>query len=729
MDDGFFALGAGSPSVANNGNTAFETPPGKTDSKVFVRNIEESVTIGASTLPTGDDVCSHSPCGAFSVSISDDGRFLAYVLKGLGPVDEVIIKNLDTGSLTPLTRMADADGNSLAPSLGASGDFVALTSFASQLGGVMGGGQPNVFLEGPLDPALDRNALLGVLDVAACIQGSCAPTLTHEHVTRGASFQGDLGIVGSPVRLIETGSGPGGVSIRTFDREGVAVALGADWICSIATTDASGAPGRVAACGSRGGSNLLDITFAGVSITTEEIGVCGNRAIVLGTDGILYEADLSLGFEAIQIQYAEDFELGEGLDTDEDGSVDSCLVAFRSLETDLAGPIPQIGNRDLDNADLAMFVLGADGVVTDCQSSATDCPGQACAQFNYQVGREAVVFLVDEFDENFGFTPSQDLCSPGTDVNADGLCDVSVRRCTAAGSLTEGTSFGRAGNIFANGGFPDGENTVTEAGFCGSSAANVRFGQLCTNDLNCLNAPGETCQQGFVVLSALTDTDGDEVPDVFDNCPDVPNPDQANADALDPLLETDRFGDACDAFTCGDGIVQSAEACDDGALNGSPDSSCSATCGCNVQFKLLQTLEPGSTGNTSAAIFGSAAPDGSGCVNLDTNPVGGIPAKSIDAPSLRLSATPPTRACPGSGGAPIHDLDAGYDSHLVEKNGDGIKDLFVHFDTSPIGGDASTTLLYLTGSFSATSGGQCFVSTAPVEISVPGPGPVPGPKN
>ena len=58
------------------------------------------------------------------------------------------------------------------------------------------------------------------------------------------------------------------------------------------------------------------------------------------------------------------------------------------------------------------------------------------------------------------------------------------------------------------------------------------------------------------------DTDGDGIPDAHDNCPTVPNPDQANEDG-------DRFGDVCDpcpiiaddapADTDGDGV---ADACD-----------------------------------------------------------------------------------------------------------------------------------------------------------------------
>jgi hypothetical protein len=219
------------------------------------------------------------------------------VSAGLTSVDEIMVQDLATGSITPLTRMAGADGHSLEPSLGASGDFVALTSFASQLGGVSGAGSPNVFMEGPLDPSLEGRALLGVLDVAAGGAGPCTPTLTNQLVSKGASFAGDMAVVGSPVRVVQVGSG-GGVSVSSFGREGVDVALSAGWVCAIAKTNALGNPGRFAACGSRGGSALSDLTVQGAPLAAEKIGLCGQRAIALGSNGVLYQANLASSFAA-----------------------------------------------------------------------------------------------------------------------------------------------------------------------------------------------------------------------------------------------------------------------------------------------------------------------------------------------------------------------------------------------------------------------------------------------
>jgi len=613
--------------------------------------------------------------------------------------------------------MAGADGDSFDVSLGETGDFAAFSSFASQLDGVAGAAAPNVFLEGPIDPSLQRRPLLGLIDLASCGAGDlCTPILTGEPVTKGAVFEGDVAVVGSPVRVVDVGGGPAGYSVKSFAREGVDVALAADYVCALVDGDADGHSGHFAACGERSGSTLTDLTLEGVALEAASIGICGARAIVLGEDGWLYEADLDAGTQATALQPAVDFELGDGLDVDGDGRVDTCLVGFRSLETTLGDSPASVGNRDLDLDDLAMFVLGTDSQVNDCESSVADCPGQACRLLNYQVGRESALFIVDESDENFGFTPELDPCSPGSDVNLDGSCGLTIRRCSAAGNVTEGTAFGQVANLFSQQNFQnDGENSVITAGYCGTSPDDVRVGQLCEHDSDCLAQPGESCQLGVVALSALADGDGDELPDLSDNCPDVFNPDQQDAD-------DDGFGDACDTFSCGDGIVQEAETCDEGPLNGTPESSCSADCTCAVHFAVTETLKPGSSGNTPVAIFGSAAPDGSGCLNLATSTVGGTAPRGIVPMSLRLSATPPVGQCPATGGGPDHDLDKKqtYRSHLADANGDGIADLRVHFETAPIGGDSTTTMLYLTGHF-AEAGGRfgsaCFEATAPVAVS------------
>ena len=80
------------------------------------------------------------------------------------------------------------------------------------------------------------------------------------------------------------------------------------------------------------------------------------------------------------------------------------------------------------------------------------------------------------------------------------------------------------------------------------------------------------------VLHAATETqaigvcanvDDDDYHDLIDNCPEVSNDGQDDADA-------DGVGDVCDPQTCGNGIIEPGEACDDGNLESG--DGCRADC-------------------------------------------------------------------------------------------------------------------------------------------------------
>ncbi len=60
----------------------------------------------------------------------------------------------------------------------------------------------------------------------------------------------------------------------------------------------------------------------------------------------------------------------------------------------------------------------------------------------------------------------------------------------------------------------------------------------CTSD-DVVGASPDAPQPSGSDSGAIADRDGDGVPDDVDNCPDIPNPDQANEDG-------DKFGDVCD---------------------------------------------------------------------------------------------------------------------------------------------------------------------------------------
>ena len=86
----------------------------------------------------------------------------------------------------------------------------------------------------------------------------------------------------------------------------------------------------------------------------------------------------------------------------------------------------------------------------------------------------------------------------------------------------------------APGEFCNGGTCEREHGVC-RPRADCPAGSLCPN----ADCPAGSLCQPDLLIHALEDQDGDEIPDIFDNCPTVPNPDQADAD-------DDGVGDACD---------------------------------------------------------------------------------------------------------------------------------------------------------------------------------------
>jgi hypothetical protein len=112
------------------------------------------------------------------------------------------------------------------------------------------------------------------------------------------------------------------------------------------------------------------------------------------------------------------------------------------------------------------------------------------------------------------------------------------------------------------------------------SHAECDDGDPCTED---------TCQNGECqhVFTCQGDTDGDGIPNVYDNCPTVANPDQSD-------LDQDGVGDACDIDMDSDGFPfatdcddsnpavnpASPEACDglDNDCDGQVDEGCGGAC-------------------------------------------------------------------------------------------------------------------------------------------------------
>ncbi|MEZ4391579.1 MAG: thrombospondin type 3 repeat-containing protein [Polyangiales bacterium] len=161
----------------------------------------------------------------------------------------------------------------------------------------------------------------------------------------------------------------------------------------------------------------------------------------------------------------------------------------------------------------------------------------------------------------------------GVDPTATRMMDI---RLVGNGVMSQDTNFGgdgtESGSVMLTGAFTGTavshiqirNSTRGPGGYFSIACSEDPFEQeMCAPNNLLVNYvfPDWSCEPGGCPMTPapLVDTDGDGVFDDYDNCPAVPNPDQANADF-------DREGDACDSSTSAtdtdrDGVPDEGDNC------------------------------------------------------------------------------------------------------------------------------------------------------------------------
>ncbi len=227
----------------------------------------------------------------------------------------------------------------------------------------------------------------------------------------------------------------------------------------------------------------------------------------------------------------------------ETGSGGECAdgVALDSGSPHLKSPVVSPDGENLyvpasDSDAVAIFDRAANGTLTQTGCISEDATGGLC-----QDGRG----LAGAWDS--------DASADGRSVYIGGIAGVAVLdRDPATGALAQkaGTAGcvsdagGECTDAFGNGGL----GGVPAVSPDGKSFYTGMVGGLAVFDRTIPPPPDPGPGPGPV------DGDLDTVPDVSDNCPNVANPDQADADG-------DRIGNACDGDDDNDGVADGADAC------------------------------------------------------------------------------------------------------------------------------------------------------------------------
>jgi hypothetical protein len=419
---------------------------------------------------------------------------------------------------------------------------------------------------------LDRAA------TAVALSPARVAALVSEHGEGGTNLNGDL----DPI--------PDDTVLQVYDRSGGVWAE---------TTEAADAVGVV-------GSNVVYIQPE-ASQDAERTGDNDFADRVFGVYDAATNTFPPVVDAQLRMQPAEEFVVGTE------------VVAFRTVEASLCGTLVTPANCGAPpGCPLAACDLNADGDCCDDVMQAYDlttqrlvnsgqavtpCALEACdPRLPYRAFAVTVKFLTRECEQHGNVFAG---CSTGgSDLNEDGdardlviqILNVRTGALRVVGAIDE--DGGVVGDPLSDplDEFEAGTETFVSFGQClepgtieCDTDADCATGFTCLDDIAelvpfhcarpqglCLDAsdcaPGSYCV-GRQVVATASDQDDDDIPDVFDNCPLVPNEEQDDEDA-------DEIGDACDLQTCGNDVREFDEACDGPDLGTCATECDECTCVC-----------------------------------------------------------------------------------------------------------------------------------------------------